>query len=233
MKGTGGVLFSTPELRIVQIHKTNCDFVVELARLSVQCDSEWNFGEFHFEFENRILTTERTTMGRLSLAWQILTNGSMAERVSTLLAAPLAPAIPAAPAPAPVPPAPKPQRSDALSLLASLQREGRLLDFLKEPIDGYSDAQIGAAVRDIHRECGAVLERQFAIRPVLEKPEGSPVTLSSEPAHRIRLTGKVDSGAASGTLVHNGWMATKCEIPVWSGEKVAISILAQAEVELR
>lgn len=172
-------------------------------------------------------------MGRLSLAWQILTNGSMAERVSKLLAAPPAPAIPAAPAPAPVPQAPKPQRSDAISLLASLQREGRLLDFLKEPIDGYSDAQIGAAVRDIHRECGAVLERQFAIRPVLEKPEGSTVALSSEPAHRIRLTGKVDSGAASGTLVHNGWMATKCEIPVWSGEKDAVSILAQAEVELR
>jgi len=173
-------------------------------------------------------------MGRLSLAWQILTNGSMAERVSKLLVAPPAPAIPVTPAPAPAPVMPpKPQRSDALSLLASLQREGRLLDFLKEPIEGYSDAQIGAAVRDIHRECGAVLERQFAIRPVLEKPEGSTVTLASEPAHRIRLTGKVDSGAASGTLVHNGWMATKCEMPVWSGEKEAATILAQAEVELR
>ncbi len=175
-------------------------------------------------------------MGRLSLAWQILTNGTMAERVASLLAAPPA-ALPAAPvtapAPAPVAPAPKPTRSDALSLLASLQREGRLLDFLKEPIDAYSDAQIGAAVRDIHRDCGAVLERQFAIRPVLDTPEGSSVALANEQPHRIRRTGKVDSAASTGTLVHNGWMATKCDIPVWAGDKEAANILVQAEVELR
>ena len=35
-------------------------------------------------------------------------------------------------------------RHDALSLLAVLQREARLLDFLKEPVEGYSDAQVGA-----------------------------------------------------------------------------------------
>src|SRR5689334_6738761 len=39
----------------------------------------------------------------------------------------------------------------ALQLLSLLQREGRLVDFLAEPIDGFSDAQIGAAVRDVHR----------------------------------------------------------------------------------
>src|SRR5207253_6846543 len=36
----------------------------------------------------------------------------------------------------------------AVQLLAILQREGRLLDFLQEDVDGYADAQIGAAVRD-------------------------------------------------------------------------------------
>jgi hypothetical protein len=173
-------------------------------------------------------------MGRLSLAWQILTNGTMAERVIKLLSAP--PALssqPPAPTPAPAPPAAKPQRSDALSLLASLQREGRLLDFLKEPIDAYTDAQVGAAVRDIHRECNNVLERQFAIRPVIEKPEGSAVSLNDVAAGKVRTTGKVDSGASAGTLVHHGWMATKCEIPVWTGEKDTATILAAAEVEVR
>lgn len=173
-------------------------------------------------------------MGRLSLAWQILTNGTMAERVTKLLAAP--PALtpqPPAPAPTPAPPAPKPQRSDALSLLASLQREGRLLDFLKEPIDAYTDAQVGAAVRDIHRECSSVLERQFAIRPVIEQPEGSTVSLNNVAAGKVRTTGKVDSGASNGTLVHHGWMATKCDIPVWTGEKETATILASAEVEVR
>jgi len=173
-------------------------------------------------------------MGRLSLAWQILTNGTMAERVIKLLSAPPALSSQApAPTPAPAPPAAKPQRSDALSLLASLQREGRLLDFLKEPIDAYTDAQVGAAVRDIHRECNNVLERQFAIRPVIEKPEGSAVSLNDVAAGKVRTTGKVDSGASAGTLVHHGWMATKCEIPVWTGEKDTATILAAAEVEVR
>src|SRR5690242_3139956 len=58
------------------------------------------------------------------------------------------------------------KRSDALSLLAVLQREARLVDFLMESIGGYSDAQIGAAVRDVHRGSAAVLQRVFNIQPL-------------------------------------------------------------------
>src|SRR5262245_5919116 len=57
-------------------------------------------------------------------------------------------------------------RSDALTLLATLQREARLIDFLMEDLASYDDAQIGAAVRDVHRDCAAVLERIFALRPL-------------------------------------------------------------------
>ncbi|MFM7920333.1 MAG: DUF2760 domain-containing protein, partial [Planctomycetaceae bacterium] len=76
-----------------------------------------------------------------------------------------------------------------------LQREGRLLDFLQEPIDAFSDAQVGAAVRDIHRGCAGVIERQFAVRAVLDQPEGSRVTLSQPPGPEVRLTGKSASAA--------------------------------------
>ncbi|MGV2334905.1 MAG UNVERIFIED_CONTAM: DUF2760 domain-containing protein [Planctomycetaceae bacterium] len=96
-------------------------------------------------------------MGRLSLAWKILTNSTLAGQFEAFLKAPASLPAPAAPATPPatqaIPAPAKPQRSEAISLLATLQREGRLLDFLKEPIDAYSDAQIGAAVRDIHRDC--------------------------------------------------------------------------------
>ena len=51
-------------------------------------------------------------------------------------------------APAPKAP-PKPVRSEALTLLATLQREARLIDFLKESLDNYADDQIGAAVRAV------------------------------------------------------------------------------------
>jgi len=180
-------------------------------------------------------------MGRLSLAWKILTNSTLAGQFEAFLKAPAslpapaaasAPPAPAAPQAAPAPA--KPQRSDALSLLATLQREGRLLDFLKEPIDAYSDAQIGAAVRDIHRDCAAVLERQFALRPVVEQQEGSVVSVAGNSAGRIRTTGpKAGQPASSGTLVHPGWLATRCELPTWTGDSTSALVVAPAEVEIR
>lgn len=145
--------------------------------------------------------------------------------------------VPPAAAPSPIrtvpPPAPpKPARSEALTLLETLQREARLIDFLKEDIAGYQDAQIGAAVRDIHRDAAKALERLFALRPVLEQAEGSPVTLGNDQVGRVRLVGNVREGATSGSLVHHGWVATKAELPIWSGPKEAERVVAPAEVEV-
>ncbi len=56
-------------------------------------------------------------------------------------------------------------RDGALALLALLQREGRLVDFLREPLDGFSDADIGAAARDVHRGCATVLQQHRAFAP--------------------------------------------------------------------
>lgn len=189
-------------------------------------------------------------MGRLGLAWKILTSGELAERVLRLLQAEVPPVaterLPAPPvAAAPPLPSPKPSakpaavvppaRSDALTLLATLQREGRLIDFLKEPLESYSDAQVGAAVRDIHRDCGAVLERQFAIRPVLDQVEGSDVAIEGQPdPGKYKLSGDPAAAAHSaGRLVHHGWRATICQLPQWTGSTESASILAPAEVELR
>jgi hypothetical protein len=137
---------------------------------------------------------------------------------------------PARPVPPPAPP--KPARSEALTLLETLQREARLIDFLKEDIAAYQDAQIGAAVRDIHRDAAKALERLFALRPVLDQAEGSPVTLGGDQAGRVRLVGNVREGATAGTLVHHGWAATKAELPLWSGPKDAERVVAPAEVEV-
>src|SRR5438105_3829505 len=101
--------------------------------------------------------------------WRALTDRAFAQRIEPLLHGEMAamPATTAAVPPAPTRPAP-PARSEALTLLSVLQREGRLVDFLKEPIAGYSDAQVGAAVRDIHRDCATALDRIFALRAVLD-----------------------------------------------------------------
>jgi len=44
----------------------------------------------------------------------------------------------------------------AVQMLALLQRDGRLVDFLEEDVSSYPDGQLGAAVRTIHSSC-----RQF------------------------------------------------------------------------
>jgi hypothetical protein len=139
--------------------------------------------------------------------------------------------------PTPAPKAVKPAavRNDALNLLAALQREARLVDFLKEPIAGYDDAQIGAAVRDIHRDCGAVLERIFGVQPIESAEEGAEITVAAgfDPA-RIRLVGNVQGQPPfRGRLCHHGWEATRSELPAWTGGDAALRVIAPAEVELK
>ncbi|HEX8914928.1 MAG TPA: DUF2760 domain-containing protein, partial [Humisphaera sp.] len=171
-------------------------------------------------------------MGRLGLSftafWRVLRNPAFAEQVRSLIAgkplpgpavadvAPV-PTKPVAPVAPPVKAAPK--RSEALTLLAVLQREARLVDFLKESIAGYPDDQVGAAVREIHRDAGAALERMFALKAVRTEAEGASVTVpAGYDAGRIKLTGNVTGQPPhTGTLAHAGWEATKVELPEWSG----------------
>ncbi len=138
--------------------------------------------------------------------------------------------------PAPAAAAPKPSRpgrSDALSLLAALQREGRLIDFLKEPLGDYDDAQIGAVARDLHRDCGRVIERLFAVQPLVSAPEGSAIDVpAGYDAARYRLVGRTCVPPARGALVHAGWIATKCETPVWTGGEASLWVISPAEVEV-
>lgn len=168
----------------------------------------------------------------LKLFWRGLTDRDFSRRVEPLLhgEGPTLAAVPT-----PVVSAPKlPARSEALTLLAVLQREGRLVDFLKEPIAGYNDAQIGAAVRDIHRDCGAALDRVFGLKPVLDQSEGSAVNVPvGFDAAQYRLTGNVAGQPPfQGRLRHGGWEATRMQLPEWNGAASAAQIVAPAEVEL-
>jgi len=154
-------------------------------------------------------------------------------------AAPAAGAKALSPPAAPLPSEPakrqRPSRNEALTLLETLQREGRLIDFLKESLDGFSDAQIGAAARDVHRESAAVVERLFAVRPLSDEAEGAilEVTEGFDPLH-YRLTGNVAGKPPfRGTLAHHGWQATKCELPAWSGADGAARIVAPIELDVR
>ena len=111
------------------------------------------------------------------------------------------------------------QRSDAIALLATLQREARFVDIVSESLDGYSDAQIGAAARDVLRDSGKVLDRLFSLQPVVDAEEGKSIEVpAGYDAGRYRLTGDVTrQPPLSGQLMHAGWRATKCAIAILDG----------------
>lgn len=175
-------------------------------------------------------------MARIGLAFKtffrVLRDATFADSTQKLLEGKALPAP--APTPAPLPTPAQPTRSDALSLLAVLQREARLIDFLKEDITAYTDAQIGAAVRDVHRDSAAALERMFALQPVRTEPEGAPITVPPTfDAARLRLTGNVaGQGPYRGALRHPGWQAAKLDLPAWTGHPDSARIITPAEVEI-
>ncbi len=124
-------------------------------------------------------------------------------------------------------------RDGALALLALLQREGRLVDFLREPLDGFSDADIGAAARDVHRGCKKVLEQHLTMEAVMPGEEEAKVSVPKgfDPAE-IRLIGEAKGEPPfKGTLRHHGWRVTETKLPALT-EGVDRAVIAPAEVEL-
>jgi hypothetical protein len=128
---------------------------------------------------------------------------------------------------------PKPTSDAAIQLLGLLQRDGRLVDFLREDIQPYDDAQIGAAVRAIHEGCRQILSEHVALEPVLSGNEGDEVTVPADfDPSAIRLTGNVTGEPPfRGTLRHAGWRAKQVKLPAQPAGQDA-KIVAPAEVEI-
>jgi hypothetical protein len=131
---------------------------------------------------------------------------------------------------------PKSTRSDALTLLSSLQREARLLDLVSEPLDQYSDAQIGAAARDVIRDTKKCIDKLFSLRPLVTQSEGETVVIPDQPSpvrwKIIGATGNSSPGKSSGTIVHPGWIASKVDLPSWTGGPEDDLVLSATEVEV-
>ncbi|HEY0876607.1 MAG TPA: DUF2760 domain-containing protein [Vicinamibacterales bacterium] len=136
-------------------------------------------------------------------------------------------------APAPQPPVAKPETADrAVQMLAILQRDGRLVDFLMEDLTAYQDAQVGAAVRDVHAGCRAALARYATLAPVIDDQEGHAVTVEpgTDPA-AVKVTGNITGEPPyRGVLRHRGWQAMRLELPPLPAS--GRTIIAPAEVEV-
>lgn len=168
-------------------------------------------------FDGRRFGIARQVFGRA------LRDAAFADRLEPMLSAPAA-TTPQAPKFSGVP----------VRLLALLQREGRLLDFLLEDVQNYPDAQVGAAVKDIHRKCQAAIKEHLVLEPVMPQTEGANVEVPAgfDPS-AVRVTGNVTGNPPyRGTLQHHGWRVKELKLaepPEGQDERV----LMPAEVEVQ
>ena len=170
----------------------------------------------------------------------ILFRSEIPHDIAQKLVKPVGPASPAPPTAAPSVSRPKEAQPPAsgefdraVQMLALLQRDGRLVDFLAEDISAYPDVQLGAAVRTIHDTCRQVLNQYVKLEPIMNFEEDQPVTVQAglNPA-AIKLIGNVaGEPPVRGLLRHKGWRVKELNLPplpLAAGRMV----VAPAEVEL-
>lgn len=121
----------------------------------------------------------------------------------------------------------------ALQLLSLLQKEARFVDFIKEDLTAFADAEIGAAARVVHQGCSKAIKEHFTLAPIAQDDEGKRITLNAGfDAASYRLTGNIVGQAPfTGILVHKGWQVTELHLPKLT-EGHNANIIAAAEVEL-
>lgn len=180
--------------------------------------------------------------GNLQRAWWGLTvagrcnqTPGLEEKVNAVLggaAPPPSPPPPVAAVPPP-PAAPAKPSGEPLRLLALLQSEARLLDFLMEDFGGASDAQVGAGVKEIHKKAAAALKKYLVVEPVLAGADGERVTVQRgfDPS-AVRVVGNVTGEPPyTGELQHPGWRVKEIKLPT-TAEGQDPFVVQPAEVQV-
>jgi len=182
-----------------------------------------------------ILLARAGSLGRaswgLTLAGRANVDPAFANKVNELIGLPVTPTTVIPPAPT-IKTIEKPSGAP-LRLLAILQTESRFLDFLLEDIAPFEDAQIGQAVRDIHRKAQAVLKQHLVLEPIVAGSEGDTVTVpvGFDPS-AIRVLGNVTGKPPfTGQVQHPGWRVRELKLtPLAPGQDEFI--VQPAEVHL-
>jgi hypothetical protein len=134
----------------------------------------------------------------------------------------------------PVEPPKPPKPSGApLRMLALLQAEARLVDFLMEDIQGLPDAQIGQAVREVHKKAQSALKQHATIIPVLTGNEGDNTTVPKgfDPS-AVRVIGNVTGEPPfTGQINHPGWRVKELKLAT-PPEGADEFVLQPAEVQI-
>ena len=128
----------------------------------------------------------------------------------------------------------QPSLRASLQRLVILQRQGRLVDFLQEDLSQHEDAQIGAAVRNIHLDCKKALKDIVNLEPIFKDEEGQEVTVPEGFDHQaIQLSGNIKGDPPfKGILRHKGWRAAKVKLPKLTTGGDNNNVIAPAEVDI-
>jgi hypothetical protein len=169
----------------------------------------------------------------------VLSRGEVPEDIAPEVVRGAAPQPEPTAAPLPAEPAEARHAEDspdrAVQLLALLQRDGRLIDFLSEDIAPYQDAQIGAAVRELHANCRKALAQYVILEPVIDGEEDRAVTVEEgfDPA-AVKLVGNVTGRPPMrGLLRHRGWRVAEINLPSLPPRGAGRAVVAPAEVEIQ
>ncbi len=152
--------------------------------------------------------------------------------IGWLLASSKASPAPEPPKPVEPPKPPKPSGA-ALRMLAILQAEARLVDFLLEDLQAASDQQIGQAVREVHKKAQAALKQHAVIETVLTGTEGDTTTVARgfDPS-AIRVVGNVTGEPPfTGQIQHPGWRVKELKVSPLP-ERADEFVLQPAEVQI-
>jgi hypothetical protein len=131
------------------------------------------------------------------------------------------------------PPKPAKPSGAPLRLLALLQAESRLVDFLMDDLQQASDEQIVAAAREVHRKAQKALKDHAVIEQVLPGNEGENTTVQKgfDPS-AIRVVGNVTGEPPfTGAINHPGWRVKELKLAT-PAEGIDEFVLQPAEVQL-
>src|SRR5262249_23410847 len=182
-----------------------------------------------------VLIARAGSLGRvfwgLTIAGTSRYDPTLEEKVRALLAgAEVKPT--ALPKPTAPPPPPKPS-GVPLRMLALLQTESRLVDFLMEDVQPYTDAQIGQAGREVHKKARAARIPHAVMEPVLGGTEGDTTTVPKgfDPS-AVRVVGNVTGEPPfTGQINHVGWRVKELKLAA-PPEGADEFVLQPAEVQI-
>jgi len=122
------------------------------------------------------------------------------------------------------------RRSEAITLLALLQRRAGLIDLIYEDLQGLSDEQIGAMARGVLDQTHQCLEECLIVSTIVDGQEGDSIEIPDAASpNRWSILGDVSS--ERGRLMHPGWIASQLELPRWKGSEENSLVISPVKVD--